>query len=93
MTDSLEFAAFDIETTGFTVTDTVTVVRFAVRMGVRASSRTRYPTRSSAWISTSWPPNEIVTNRHHAPADRYEADNPMDQIQRQISPFTLVPSS
>jgi uncharacterized protein YprB with RNaseH-like and TPR domain len=35
MTESLEFVAFDIETTGFAVTDSVTVVGFAVPMGVR----------------------------------------------------------
>lgn len=40
MTESLEFVAFDIETTGFAVTDTVTVVGFAVPMGVRVFCRT-----------------------------------------------------
>jgi hypothetical protein len=40
VTESLEFVAFDIETTGFAVTDTVTVVGFAVPMGVRVFCRT-----------------------------------------------------
>ena len=40
MTESLEFVAFDIETTGFAVTDTVTVVGFALPMGVRVFCRT-----------------------------------------------------
>lgn len=40
MTESLEFVAFDIETTGFAVTDTVTVVGFALPMGVRVLCRT-----------------------------------------------------
>lgn len=35
MTESLEFVAFDIETTGFAVTDSVTIIGFAVPMGVR----------------------------------------------------------
>ena len=35
------------------------------------------------------PRDGVVTDRHHASADRYEADNPMNQIGGQISPFTL----
>jgi hypothetical protein len=35
------------------------------------------------------PGDGIVTDRHHASADRYEADDPMNQIEGQISPFTL----
>jgi hypothetical protein len=35
------------------------------------------------------PGDGIVTDRHHASADRYEADNPQNQIAGQISPFTL----
>lgn len=35
------------------------------------------------------PGDGVVTDRHHASADRYEADNPMNQIEGQISPFTL----
>lgn len=35
------------------------------------------------------PGDGIVTDRHHASADRYEADDPMNQIAGQISPFTL----
>jgi len=35
------------------------------------------------------PGDGIVTDRHHASADRYEADDPMNQIRGQISPFTL----
>ncbi|MFP9191387.1 hypothetical protein ACLI4Q_06980 [Natrialbaceae archaeon A-CW1-1] len=35
------------------------------------------------------PGDGIVTDRHHASADRYEADDPMNQIGGQISPFTL----
>lgn len=31
----------------------------------------------------------IVTDRHHASADRYEADDPQNQIAGQISPFAL----
>lgn len=35
------------------------------------------------------PGDGIVTDRHHASADRYEADDPQNQITGQISPFTL----
>ncbi|MFA9518466.1 hypothetical protein ACERIT_14850 [Halopenitus sp. H-Gu1] len=35
------------------------------------------------------PGDGIVTDRHHASADRYEADDSMNQIAGQISPFTL----
>ncbi|WP_435345716.1 hypothetical protein [Haloarchaeobius sp. HRN-SO-5] len=35
------------------------------------------------------PGDGIVTDRHHASASRYEADDPMNQIKGQISPFTL----
>ncbi|WP_248516314.1 hypothetical protein [Salinarchaeum laminariae] len=35
------------------------------------------------------PGDGIVTDRHHASADRYEADDAMNQIEGQISPFTL----
>jgi len=35
------------------------------------------------------PGDGIVTDRHHASADRYEADDPMNLIGGQISPFTL----
>ncbi|RZV10494.1 hypothetical protein BDK88_1662 [Natrinema hispanicum] len=35
------------------------------------------------------PGDGIVTDRHHASSDRYEADDPMNQIEGQISPFTL----
>ncbi|UWG47815.1 Uncharacterized protein HSRCO_1534 [Halanaeroarchaeum sp. HSR-CO] len=35
------------------------------------------------------PGDGLVTDRHHASADRYEADDPMNQIEGQISPFTL----
>jgi hypothetical protein len=35
------------------------------------------------------PGDGVVTDRHHASADRYEADDPMNQIGGQISPFTL----
>jgi len=35
------------------------------------------------------PGDGIVTDRHHASADRYEAGDPMNQIGGQISPFTL----
>jgi len=35
------------------------------------------------------PGDGIVTDRHHASANRYEADDPMNQIGGQISPFTL----
>ncbi|QKY19674.1 hypothetical protein B4589_004505 [Halolamina sp. CBA1230] len=35
------------------------------------------------------PGDGVVTDRHHASADRYEADDPMNQIEGQISPFTL----
>jgi hypothetical protein len=35
------------------------------------------------------PGDGIVTDRHHASADRYEADDPMNQIEGEISPFTL----
>jgi hypothetical protein len=35
------------------------------------------------------PGDGIVTDRHHASADRYESDDPMNQIEGQISPFTL----
>ena len=35
------------------------------------------------------PGDGIVTDRHHASADRYEADDPQNQIAGQISPFTL----
>ena len=35
------------------------------------------------------PGDGIITDRHHASADRYEADDPMNQIAGQISPFTL----
>ena len=35
------------------------------------------------------PGDGVVTDRHHASADRYEADDPMNQIRGQISPFTL----
>jgi len=37
---ALELVAFDIETTGFEVSDEVTVVGFAVPMGVRAFVQT-----------------------------------------------------
>jgi hypothetical protein len=40
VTEPLEFVAVDIETTGFAATDTVTVVGFAVPMGVRVFCRT-----------------------------------------------------
>lgn len=35
------------------------------------------------------PGDAIVTDRHHASAGAYEADDPMNQIGGQISPFTL----
>ncbi|WP_178915468.1 hypothetical protein [Natronomonas gomsonensis] len=35
------------------------------------------------------PGDGIVTDRHHASAERYEADDAMNQIEGQISPFTL----
>ena len=35
------------------------------------------------------PGDGIVTDRHHASPDRYEADDPMNQIEGQISPFTM----
>lgn len=35
------------------------------------------------------PGDGIVTERHHASADRYEADNSQNQIRGQISPFAL----
>jgi len=35
------------------------------------------------------PGDGVVTDRHHASADRYEADDSMNQIAGQISPFTL----
>ena len=35
------------------------------------------------------PGDGVVTDRHHASADRYEPDDPMNQIRGQISPFTL----
>ncbi|WIV67361.1 hypothetical protein QQ977_01135 [Natrialbaceae archaeon AArc-T1-2] len=35
------------------------------------------------------PGDGVVTDRHHASAERYEADDPMNQIRGQISPFTL----
>ena len=35
------------------------------------------------------PGDGIVTDRHHASADRYEADDPMNQIGGLISPCTL----
>ncbi|SEH53662.1 hypothetical protein SAMN05192561_10582 [Halopenitus malekzadehii] len=35
------------------------------------------------------PGDGVVTDRHHASADRYEADDAMNQIRGQISPFTL----
>ena len=35
------------------------------------------------------PGDGIVTDRHHASVDRYEADDPQNQIAGQISPFTL----
>jgi len=40
-------------------------------------------------ISLLAPGDGILTDRHHASADRYEADDPMNQIGGQISPFTL----
>lgn len=35
------------------------------------------------------PGDGIVTDRHHASAERYEADDPQNQIAGQISPFAL----
>lgn len=35
------------------------------------------------------PGDGVVTGRHHASADNYEADDPVNQIEGQISPFTL----
>jgi hypothetical protein len=35
------------------------------------------------------PGDGIITDRHHASADRYETDDPMNQIGGQISPFPL----
>jgi hypothetical protein len=35
------------------------------------------------------PGDGIVTDRHHASSDRYEADDPQNQIAGQISPFAL----
>ena len=35
------------------------------------------------------PGDGVVTDRHHASSDRYEASDPMNQIEGQISPFTL----
>lgn len=35
------------------------------------------------------PGDGVVTDRHHASAERYEADDAMNQIAGQISPFTL----
>jgi len=35
------------------------------------------------------PGDGVVTDRHHASADRYEPDDPLNQIEGQISPFTL----
>ena len=35
------------------------------------------------------PGDGVVTDRHHASAGRYEADDPMNQIRGQIPPFTL----
>ncbi|QSG07564.1 ribonuclease H-like domain-containing protein [Halapricum desulfuricans] len=40
MSDRLDLVAFDIETTGFTVDDEVTVIGFALPMGVRVFCRT-----------------------------------------------------
>jgi hypothetical protein len=35
------------------------------------------------------PGDAIVTDRHHASSDRYEADDPQNMIGGQLSPFTL----
>jgi hypothetical protein len=35
------------------------------------------------------PGDGIVTDRHHASADRYEADDPLNQIGGMVSPFPL----
>lgn len=35
------------------------------------------------------PGDGVVTDRHHASSDRYEPDDPQNQIEGQISPFTL----
>jgi hypothetical protein len=35
------------------------------------------------------PGDGIVTDRHHASADRYEGDDPLNMIGGQLSPFTL----
>jgi len=35
------------------------------------------------------PGDGVVTDRHHASSDRYEPEDPMNQIEGQISPFTL----
>jgi len=35
------------------------------------------------------PGDGVVTDRHHASAERYEPDDPQNQIEGQISPFTL----
>jgi len=35
------------------------------------------------------PGDGIVTDRHHASADRYEADDPQNQIGGMVSPFPL----
>jgi hypothetical protein len=40
-------------------------------------------------IDLLMPGDGIVTDRHHASADRYEADDPQNQIAGQVSPFTL----
>jgi len=35
------------------------------------------------------PGDGVVTDRHHASSDRYEPDDPQNQIEGEISPFTL----
>ena len=40
-------------------------------------------------IDSLAPGDGIVIDRHHASAERYEADDPQNQIAGQVSPFTL----
>lgn len=67
MADTLEFVAFDIETTGFAVTDTVTVVGFALPMGVRVFCRTdgRPATDLEATVTTRTDPDQHVQVSTH----------------------------
>lgn len=67
---TLDIVAFDIETTGFTVTDEITVVGFALEMGARVF----YQTGGRPTTSIEQAVREATTHNVHVSAHESEAD-------------------